>query len=137
MLVREQHGKHRRGHARDRFDDLSGTWASAAVSVDAGPVGVETEDLPAVVLGEHALLLLDVLEVGELIDVGEHLVEFLLDLVGASFDVRDPRELIGFEELGTPRRCAGYEALEEGWRPLGDHTRDQTPRHQRSVSSAP
>ena len=71
MFVREQHGEHRRGHAGDRFDDLSGARAPPAVTVDAGPVRVEAEDLPAVILGERALLLLDVLEVGELIDAGE------------------------------------------------------------------
>jgi hypothetical protein len=70
-----------------------------------------------------ALLLLDVLEVGELIDAGEQPVEFLLDLAGASFDVSDPRELIGFEELGTPRWCAGDEPFEPA-------------RHQCTITSA-
>jgi hypothetical protein len=90
--MREQHGKHRRGHAGYRFDDLSGARAPPAVTVGTGPVRVEAEDLPVVVLDEHALLLLDVLEVGELIDAGEQPVEFLLDLAGANFDVSDPRE---------------------------------------------
>jgi hypothetical protein len=69
--VRQQHGEQCRGHVRDRFDDLSGARASSAVAVDAGTVRVETENLPAIIIGEHALLLLDVLEVRELIDTGE------------------------------------------------------------------
>ena len=117
VLVREQHGEHRRGHAGDRFDDLSGARALQAVGVDAGAVRVEEEDLPAVVLGEVALLRLDVLEVGELIDAGEQTVEFIPDLVRAGFDVGDPRELICVEELGTPRRRADDEAIEQGLAP--------------------
>ena len=56
-------------------------------------------------------------------------VEFLLDLVGASFDVRDPREFIGFEELGTPGRCAGDEVLEQSTCPISDPTSDPPRRH--------
>ena len=51
VLVWEQHGEHRRGHAGDRFDDLSGARAPPAVAIGAGPVRVEAEHLPAVVLG--------------------------------------------------------------------------------------
>jgi hypothetical protein len=138
--VGKQHGEHRRGHPGDRFDDLSGARAPPAVAVDAGPVRVEAEDLPPVVLGEYALLFLDVLEVGELINAGEQPVEFVLDLADASFDLSDPRKLIGLEELDTPGRSAGDQALEKGWRPPGDRTGNppqQPPRHQCSVSPAP
>jgi hypothetical protein len=132
VLVREQHGEQRRGHAGDRFDDLRSARASPAVTVGAGPIPVEGEDPPTLVLGKLALLLLDVLEVGELIDAGEQPVEFLLDLAGASFDLSDPRELIRFEELGTPGRCAGNEAR-TGLAPAGRSQPESAAASQTSV----
>jgi hypothetical protein len=107
-----------------------------AVAVDAGTVRVETENLPAVIIGEHALLLLDVLEIRELIDTGEQPVEFLLYLAGASFDIRGPWKFVGIEEFGTPGRCACNEPLKEGSPPPGDRVSDLPPRHRCSLPSA-
>ena len=75
-------------------------------SVEAGAVPVEGKDLPTVVLRELTLLLLEVLEIGQLVDAGEQPVEFLPDFASPSFNVRDPRELVRIEELSLSRGCA-------------------------------
>jgi len=97
----------------DRFDDLSGARASLAVAVGTCPIDVEDENLPAVVLGDFVLFLLDVLEVGQPVNLGQQAFKFGLDLVGASLDASDPRIIVGIKELGTTRRSAGNSALEQ------------------------